>query len=188
MAAAMARREGVSSHLLLVSVIESYMRLSSSALYACNFFNSSLILAERFSSPTLSLERSRYIFRGALHSLIQCPICPQLWHGRGSFCLSDWGNRPLSLLDWGNLSRSLAIPFFSSTRNRILTSSSRSTFSPNSLISAIVLLRLSQPGNLVFTPLRISGSTCWRYMVFRGKSCDWSMVSISYSVWPECSK
>ena len=102
------------SVLLLVSDTESHMRLSSSTLFACNFFNRSLILSERFSSPTLSLERSRYIFRGALHSLIQCPICPQLWHGRGSFCLSGGRNRPLSLLDWGNLSRSLAIPFFSS--------------------------------------------------------------------------
>ena len=74
--------------LLLVSDIELHMRLSSSALCDCNFFHSSFILSERFSSPTLSLERSRYIFRGALHSLIQCPICPQLWHGRGSFCLT----------------------------------------------------------------------------------------------------
>ena len=93
------------------------------------------------------------IFHGALHSVIQCSICPQLSHGQGSLGLSHWGDRSLSLL----FSSSLC------DRNRILLYSSRSTCCPVSMMSASVVVLLSQLGSLAFTPFRISGSTCWRY-------------------------
>ena len=134
---------------------------------ACNFLSRSLASSVSPSSGfslesqcIFSLEQSRRIFRGALHSFIQCPICPELWHGRGSLGLSHLGDRSLSLL----------ISFSLCDRNRILNSSSGSTFCPVSMMSASVVVLVSQWGSLAFTPFRISGSTCWRYKVFRGNS------------------
>ena len=160
----MARSDGAASQVFLsgfrvTPLLSRCSRvLSFLPSIACNFISSSFASSASSSSGLslewpqciFELERSRRIFRGALHSFIQCPICPQLWHGRGFLGLSNLGDRSLSLLLFFSLC----------DRNRILISSSSSTFCPVSMMSASIVVLVSQWGSLAFTPFQISDSTC----------------------------